>query len=263
MSVREEIPEVTLDFEDGLANDKPRFAQHAQAMWTPPSAEAAESTLLSPDELEHRLSTGPLPGGVLGVVLGVAAVFGLTLTTLGSTWGIAGVTIASEVAARGLATSIAAFGSVAFGTLRGIVIVLGVWTLIRLRVRGRSSRPIAFLVMMTMAWLVNGIMAALTLATTPFLTSSLAFVAALTTALALVVPRQFRPYVCAIGAALAIALAVSLVMVGAASVLGALASGVVGVVGVLLGAKVWNRWLAPVMDVRDRARILMAHTRVD
>ncbi len=245
-----DIPEVTLVFEDaptgrgpfssdGSLNSDTRGRSSAPNRWRD----------------GRSLPESPIPVGVLGVALGITAVIGVVAVNLIPGLGIAGVTTAVALGEAALPIAIARFAA-GLGTFGALTVVALVCALISSR-RTRPSPIPAFLVTMGTAWMATGLVGTATIGRVPFLVNGIAFLAALAVALGVALPSPVRWPVGALVGVAAVAAAASLVYVGATTIIGALGSVVVGILGVLIGVFMWNRWWAPVMDARDRAQRLM------
>lgn len=250
MAADEKIPEVTLVFEDDQ-EQRPRFDQR-------PHGERGDDV-----SGEGRPGRGPLrdieegaalpvpgvPVAVLGVTLGVMALAGVVTTSLGA--GAAtlpsGVAVAATFGSAAVPTVLAGVASAVFGPLGMVLVVLAAMALLGSRARTAAHR-FPLLVVMGTAWIATGLVATVTTGAQPFLASAVAASAAAAVAATLLVRRRLRLPVAAAGVLIGLAVAACLVYVGTVSVIGAVASLVVGLTGALLGAAVWNRRWAPVVD---------------
>lgn len=258
MTADDRIPEVTLVFEDGhregpdTRQGRPTFQQRPRA-GSPEGptmgGRAGRGPLRSADE-GHALPVPGLPVAVLGATLGVMALVGVVTTSLATASLPAGVVVASAMGTSAGASVAAGIASAVFGPLGMTLLVFASLVALGARPRVRSLR-FPLLVVMGSAWVATGLVATVTGGAAPFLASAVAASAATGAAVTMLVRRDLRLAAALLGGILAVAVAASLVWVGTVSLVGALASLVVGATGALLGAAVWNHRWAAVMDMRD------------
>lgn len=253
MTADDRIPEVTLVFEDGH-QEGPSYTQrpHGDARdGLSGHGRAGRGALRNTDE-GNALPVPGLPVAVLGATLGVMALAGVVTTSLSAVALPTGVATAAALGTAAVPTLLAGIAQAVFGPLGMTLVVLGALAALGSRPRSRSLR-FPLLVVMGSAWIATGLVSTVTAGTTGFLASAAAACAAAATVSVMLVERHLRLPVAMVGVLLSAAVAVSLVYVGAVSVVGVVASLVVGSTGALLGAAVWNRKWAPVMDMRDES----------
>lgn len=253
MTADDRIPEVTLVFEDGH-REGPSYAQrpHGPAGGgLSGEGRPGRGPLRSTDE-GNALPIPGVPVALLGATLGVMALAGIITTSLGTTALPSGVAVAAALGTAAVPTVFAGVAQAVFGPLGMTLVVLAAMAGLGSRPRSRSLR-FPLLVVMGSAWIATGLVSTVTAGTTGFLASAAAACAAAATVSVMLVERHLRLPVAMVGVLLWAAVAVSLVYVGAVSVVGVVASLVVGSTGALLGAAVWNRKWAPVMDMRDES----------
>lgn len=255
-----DIPEVTLVFDDEDAQGSPTFTQsprgrsgHRQRagrprrrMWR---ADPSQSST-------HRLPELGVSTGILAGALIAISVLGIVVVNIAGAITMAGVTTTLALGSAILPEWLATVGSTLFGTFGATLVTMAIFA--AFMVRSRTGRGPAFLVTMGAAWMLSGLVATVTIGSTPYLFSALSFVAALACALTLVTPTPFRPFAAVTGTLLVLAFGTSVVYVGTTTAVGAVASILVGAIGVALGAVVWNRWWAPILEARERMAAAMA-----
>ena len=100
-------------------------------------------------------------------------------------------------------------------------------------------------------------MALLALGPVPYIVSAIAFPAALSTvSLVLVKQRQSGAFRKGgvVSLFVLVALTTVFIVAGRATLVGSIASLLLGTVGALLGVRLWNRWWAPILDAREYFR---------
>lgn len=259
-----DIPEVTLVFEDDDEDVRgtPTFVQDnggRRAHVRPPrSSSRRPRSLWRADPSEphgHRLPEIGPSSGILAAALVVIAVVGVMVVNLAGSVAMTGITTTLALGSAMLPQWLASVGSALFGTFGATLLSLAIY--LALAWKAASGRGQAFLVTMGSAWMLSGLVATVTIGSTPYLFSALSFVAALACALTLISPGAFRVLSGLTGGLAVLAFGASVVYVGTTTALGALASVLVGGIGVALGALVWNRWWAPILETRDRAAAAM------
>lgn len=253
MTADDRIPEVTLVFEDGH-REGPSYTQrpHGDAGGGLSGEERPGRGPLRNTEEGNAMPMPGVPVALLGVTLGVMALAGIVTTSLGATALPGGVAVAAALGTAAAPTIFAGIAQAVFGPFGMTLVVLAAMAALGSRPRVRSLR-FPLLVVMGSAWIATGLVSTVTAGATGFLVSAAAASAAAATVLVMLVQRRLRLPVALAGVLLSAAVAASLAYVGAASVVGVIASLVVGATGALLGASVWNRKWAPVMDMRDES----------
>lgn len=248
-----DIPEVTLVFEDDGAQDagrrgtpRPRGPRRRRHMWRSDPAQG----------LGHRLPEPRIPTGILAAALVVISVLGIVLVNSAGIITLTGVTTTLALGSAMLPEWLASTGAALFGTFGATLVTLAIFGALMLR--PGTGRGQAFIVTMGAAWMLTGLVATVTIGSTPYLLTALAYVAALACALTLIIPAPFRPLTAVTGTLVTLAFGTSVVYVGTTTAVGAVASVLVGAIGVAVGAVVWNRWWAPVMEARERMASAMA-----
>lgn len=253
MTADDRIPEVTLVFEDGH-QEGPSYTQRSHGSFRDGlSGEGRPGR--GPLRNTEEGNALPLPGipvAVLGATLGVMALAGIVTTSLVPSTLPAGVASATTFGTAVLPTVFSGVATAVFGPL-GMTLLL-VAALVSMGRAGRSmaSRRLPLLMVMGTAWIATGLVSTVTAAAAAFLVSAVAAVAAAGAGMTMMVPPRWRVAAVVAAVLLTGAVASSLVYTGLAGVIGALVSAVVGLSGAWLGAAIWNRRWAPVMDARER-----------
>lgn len=248
-----DIPEVTLVFED----DDLEEAGRRSTGTSPRSHRHRRMSRHDPAQgLGHRLPESGVPTGILAGALVAISVLGIVLVNAAGLVTLTGVTTTLGLGSAILPQWLASTGSALFGTLGATLIAVAVFA--ALMVRSRRGLGQAFIVTMGAAWVLTGLVSTVTIGATPYLFTPLAFVAALSCALTLITPARLRPLAALAGTLATAAFGTSVAYVGTTTAVGVVASVLVGVIGVAVGAVVWNRWRAPVLEARERMAAAMA-----
>ncbi|MDN6793879.1 MAG: hypothetical protein L0L69_02235 [Propionibacterium sp.] len=253
MAADDKIPEVTLVFEDGH-REGPSFTQraHGRSGSDLHDGSGRDRAPMGRRPSGNALPVPPVPVGILGAFLGASALVGIVTTSLVPSTLPAGVASATTFGTAVLPTVFSGVATAVFGPL-GMTLLL-VAALVSMGRAGRSmaSRRLPLLMVMGTAWIATGLVSTVTAAAAAFLVSAVAAVAAAGAGMTMMVPPRWRVAAVVAAVLLTGAVASSLVYTGLAGVIGALVSAVVGLSGAWLGAAIWNRRWAPVMDARER-----------
>lgn len=202
----------------------------------------------------HALWTGPLPTALLAGCAMAIGVFGVVAKNVGGAFAFAGLSV-PLTGAEGALVFIARGIGYLFSFLGAFLLVFAVWAL--LRRRGEKAAASALLVSMWTVGLVSSAMALLALGPVPYIVSAIAFPAALST-VSLVLVKQRPSGAFRKGGVLSVFVLVALTTVfiaaGRATLVGSIASLLLGAVAALLGVRLWNRWWAPILDAREYFR---------
>lgn len=205
----------------------------------------------------HALPTGRLSAPVLAGSAGAVGLLGILAANVRGSFAREGLSV-PFAGADGVLLTLATDIGYLFSPFGAILLVLAAWAL--LRRRGERAAASALIVGMWTAWLVSSASSALAIGAVPYIVPVIAFPAALATVvLALVRGGGRRGFLVAapLAAALLLAFTALFVAAGKATLIGALASMLVGGAGALLGLRAWNRWWAPILDARERFRSMM------
>lgn len=202
----------------------------------------------------HSLWTGPLPTALLAGCAMAIGVFGVLAKNVGGAFAFAGLSV-PLTGAEDAPVFIARGIGYLFSFLGAFLLVFVAWVL--LRRRGEKAAASAFLVSMWTAGLVSSAMALLALGPVPYIVSAIAFPAALST-VSLVLVKQ-RPSGAfrkggVVSLFVLVALTTVFIVAGRATLVGSIASLLLGTVGALLGVRLWNRWWAPILEAREYFR---------
>lgn len=215
-----------------------------------------EASSDSPEATEsvHALWTGPLSTALLAGCAMAIGVFGLLAKNVGGAFVVAGLSV-PLTGAEGAPVFIARGIGYLFSFLGAFLLVFAAWAL--LRRRGEKAAASALLVSMWTAGLVSSAMALLALGPVPYIVSAIAFPAALSTVSLVLLKRRssgaFRKGGL-VSAFVLVALTAVFIVAGRATLVGSIASLLLGAVGALLGVRLWNRWWAPILDAREYFR---------
>lgn len=215
-----------------------------------------EASSDSPEATEsiHALWTGPLSTPLLAGCAMTIGVFGVLAKNVGGAFAFAGLSV-PLMGAEGALVFIARGIGYLFSFLGAFLLVFAVWAL--LRRRGEKAAASALLVSMWTAGLVSSAMALLALGPVPYIVSAIAFPAALSTVSLALVKQRSSAAVRKGGVVslfVLVALTVVFIVAGRATLVGSIASLLLGAVGALLGVRLWNRWWAPILDAREYFR---------
>lgn len=236
----EEIIELDLVFEDGADS---RGAGH----------HGSGDFVLASDEHEAKA----LPATTRTMLIGAAVVAGagVLVQALGLTSSLAGITSTSVLTSSAGLSAAAQALSVVLGPLGAAVIVLA--SMFALRRNGHHARANALFVGMGVAWMVASAVSLVTAGTSTFILTALAFPAAMTTMCWSLLSTRKSEAGAALGALVVAHVAVVLVAAGVATVVGAVGSVLVGILGAGLGIRAWNRWGAPIARANERVVRIM------